>query len=156
MLSSRKAEDLSTACAELRAAGITAEYLAADCSVEEDVRRLAQKTVEQMGKVDILINNAGASWSSPAEKHPLSAWDKVMNLNIRGYFILSQEIANLSMIPNKKGRILNIASIAGLAGNPVGMQTVGMCTRMPRAEVKAAARDGAWCTQPRAPAQPLI
>jgi len=127
MLTSRKAEDLAVACAELQAAGIDAEYLAADCSQEEEIRQLAQSTVQKMGKVDILINNAGASWGSPAEKHPLSAWDKVMNVNIRGYFILSQEIANLSMIPNKKGRIVNIASIAGLAGNTLGMQTVGAC-----------------------------
>ena len=128
MLSSRKGEDLAVACKDLRAAGITAEYIAADCSVEEEVRALAQGTVKKMGKVDILINNAGASWGSPAEKHPISAWDKVMNVNVRGYFILSQEIANLSMIPNKKGRIVNISSIAGLAGNPLGMQTVAYNT----------------------------
>lgn len=128
MLSSRKGEDLAVACKDLRAAGITAEYIAADCSVEEEVRALAQSTVKKMGKVDILINNAGASWGSPAEKHPISAWDKVMNVNVRGYFILSQEIANLSMIPNKKGRIVNISSIAGLAGNPLGMQTVAYNT----------------------------
>ena len=42
-----------------------------------------------MGDVDILVNNAGAAWGAPAEDHPVEAWDKVMNLNVRGYFILS-------------------------------------------------------------------
>jgi gluconate 5-dehydrogenase len=75
-----------------------------------------------------LVNNAGASWGAPAEEHPVEAWDKVMNLNVRGYFILSQEVAKLSMIPRGKGRILNVASIAGLAGNPSEMKTIAYNT----------------------------
>jgi gluconate 5-dehydrogenase len=81
-----------------------------------------------MGHIDILVNNAGAAWGAPAEDHPVEAWDKVMNLNIRGYFILSQHVAKLSMIPRKSGRIINIASIAGLNGNPEGMQTIAYNT----------------------------
>jgi gluconate 5-dehydrogenase len=128
MLSSRKASDLEEAVAELKAAGIEADYIAADCGQEEDIRRLARETVQKLGRVDILLNNAGASWGAAAEVHPVSAWDKVMNLNVRGYFILAQELANLSMIPNRHGRILNIASIAGLAGNPPEMQTIAYNT----------------------------
>ena len=128
MLSSRKSADLQEAVAELKAAGIQADYIAADCGKEEDIRRLAHETVEKMGRIDILINNAGATWGAPAEVHPVEAWDKVMNLNVRGYFILAQEVANLSMIPNGRGRILNVASIAGLAGNPPEMQTIAYNT----------------------------
>ena len=128
MLSSRKAADLEEAVAELKAAGIEADYIAADCGQEEDIRRLAHETVQKLGRIDILLNNAGASWGAAAEVHPVSAWDKVMNLNVRGYFILAQEVANLSMIPNRHGRILNVASIAGLAGNPPEMQTVAYNT----------------------------
>ena len=128
MLSSRKADDLQDAVAELKAAGIEADYIAADCGREEDIRSLAQETMRRMGRIDILVNNAGATWGAPAEEHPVSAWDKVMNLNVRGYFILSQEVAKLSMIPNKKGRILNISSITGLAGNPIEMQTIAYNT----------------------------
>jgi NAD(P)-dependent dehydrogenase (short-subunit alcohol dehydrogenase family) len=50
---------------------------------------MADQTIERMGDVDILVNNAGAAWGAPAEDHPVEAWDKVMNLNVRGYFILS-------------------------------------------------------------------
>jgi gluconate 5-dehydrogenase len=128
MLSSRKAEDLERAAAELQAAGIDARWIAADCSREEDTRRLADETLERMGAIDILVNNAGASWGAPAEDHPVVAWDKVMNLNVRGYFILSQQVARKFMIPNRCGRIINIASIAGLNGNPPEMQTLAYNT----------------------------
>ncbi|NQW93740.1 MAG: SDR family NAD(P)-dependent oxidoreductase, partial [Polaromonas sp.] len=120
MLSSRKADDLKEAAAELKAAGIDADWIAADCAKEADIRMLADETIKRMGHVDILVNNAGAAWGAPAEDHPVEAWDKVMNLNIRGYFILSQHIAKQSMITRKHGRIINIASIAGLGGNPSG------------------------------------
>lgn len=118
MLSSRKADDLVQAAAALKADGIDADWIAADCAREADIRRLADETIARFGHVDILVNNAGATWGAPAEDHPVEAWDKVMNLNVRGYFILSQHIAKHSMIPRKYGRIINIASIAGLGGNP--------------------------------------
>ncbi|MBI2751015.1 MAG: SDR family oxidoreductase [Burkholderiales bacterium] len=128
MLSSRKAEDLEQAAAELQAAGIDARWIAADCAKEADITRLADETLQRMGDVDILINNAGASWGAPAEDHPVAAWDKVMNLNVRGYFLLSQIIAKKSMITRGRGHIVNIASIAGLGGNPVEMKTIAYNT----------------------------
>jgi NAD(P)-dependent dehydrogenase (short-subunit alcohol dehydrogenase family) len=128
MLSSRKAGDLEEAAADLQAAGIDARWIAADCAREEDIRRLADQTLERMGDIDILVNNAGAAWGAPAEDHPVEGWDKVMNLNVRGYFILSQHVAKRSMIARKSGRIINIASIAGLGGNPPEMQTIAYNT----------------------------
>jgi NAD(P)-dependent dehydrogenase (short-subunit alcohol dehydrogenase family) len=128
MLSSRKAGDLEEATAELQAAGIDARWIAADCAKEEDIRKLADQTLERMGQVDILVNNAGAAWGAPAEDHPVEGWDKVMNVNIRGYFILAQHVAKRSMIPRKSGRIINIASIAGLGGNPPELQMVAYNT----------------------------
>ena len=128
MLSSRKADDLEQAAAELQAAGIDARWIAADCAKEEDTRRLADEPLQRMGAIDILVNNAGATWGAPAEEHPVAAWDKVMNLNVRGYFILSQQVAKGWMIPQKRGRIINIASIAGLNGNPIDMKTIAYNT----------------------------
>ena len=72
--------------------------------------------MQRLGQVDILVNNAGATWGAPAEDHPLEAWDKVMNLNVRSIFLISQAIGKASMIPRKHGRIINVASIAGLGG----------------------------------------
>lgn len=128
MLSSRKAGDLEEATADLQAAGIDARWIAADCAREEDIRRLADETVQRMGPIDILVNNAGAAWGAPAEDHPVEAWDKVMNLNIRGYFILSQHVAKHGMIDRRRGRIINVASIAGLGGNPPEMTTIAYNT----------------------------
>ena len=128
MLTSRKQADLDEAVAELKAAGLNAIALAADCAKEDDIHRLGAEAVKQMGHVDILVNNAGASWGAPAEDHPLEAWDKVMNLNVRGYFLLSQAIAKKSMIARRAGRIINVASIAGLGGNPEGMTTLAYNT----------------------------
>lgn len=128
MISSRKAEDLEVAVADLQAAGIDARWVAADCAKEDDILRLADETLQRMGNVDILVNNAGAAWGAPAEDHPIAAWDKVMNLNIRGYFLLSQAIGKKSMIARKSGRIINIASIAGLGGNPPEMTTIAYNT----------------------------
>ncbi|GAC1526388.1 MAG: SDR family oxidoreductase [Ramlibacter sp.] len=128
MLTSRKAGDLEEAVGDLQAANIDARWIAADASKEEDLRRLADETVQRMGDVHILVNNAGAAWGAPAEDHPVEAWDKLMNLNVRGYFILSQHLAKTCMIRNRYGRIINIASIAGLGGNPPEMQTLAYNT----------------------------
>lgn len=128
MLSSRKANDLIESAAVLKAAGIDVDWIAADCSQEADIRALADETLQRFGHVDILVNNAGASWGAPAEDHPVDAWDKVMNLNVRGYFILSQHLAKHSMIARRSGRIINLASIAGLGGNPPGMNMLAYNT----------------------------
>ena len=128
MLSSRKAEDLEEAVAHLQDRGIDARWIAADASLEADVQRIADETLQRLGPVDILVNNAGATWGAPAEDHPLEAWDKVMNLNIRGIFLLSQIIGKRCMIPRRHGRIINVASIAGLGGNPPFMTTIAYNT----------------------------
>ena len=128
VISSRKATDLEEATADLQAAGIDARWIAADCAREADIARLADETLQRVGDVDILVNNAGATWGAPAEDHPLDAWDKVMNLNVRGYFLLSQTIAKKSMIARRSGRIINVASIAGLNGNPPVLTTIAYNT----------------------------
>lgn len=116
LISARKGAELAEAKSHLEARGITVDDVVADNSRDEDVNRLADTALETLGRVDILVNNAGATWGAPAEDHPLDAWDKVMNLNVRSLFLLSQRIAKGSMIPNRYGRILNLASIAGLRG----------------------------------------
>ncbi len=128
MLSSRKAADLEEAVAQLSQRGIDARWIAADAARPDDARRVCRETLERMGPIDILVNNAGAAWGAPAEDMPIEAWDKVMNLNIRSLFVFSQAVAKLSMIPRRQGRIINIASIAGLAGNPPGLETLAYNT----------------------------
>jgi len=128
VLSSRKAPDLEQAQKHLAGLGIKADWIAADNAKDDDIKRLADEAIAKLGRVDILVNNAGATWGAPTEDHPIEAWDKVMNLNIRSLFLLSQQIGKRSMIPNKYGRIINIASIAGLRGSTGEMQTIAYNT----------------------------
>ena len=135
VLSSRKAADLEEATAELQDAGLDARWVAADCADEASITHLVDETLQRVGHIDILVNNAGATWGAPAQDHPVAAWDKVMNLNVRGYFLLCQQVAKRSMLVvpaghsrARGGRIINVASIAGLGGNPSGMQTIAYNT----------------------------
>jgi gluconate 5-dehydrogenase len=128
MLSSRSVDDLQLAVGMLNAKGIEAYFIAADLNDEDEIRWLADETLSRIGPIDVLVNNAGAAWGAPAEEHPVQAWDKLMNLNVRSYFILSQHLAINCMIPRKQGRIINIASIAGLGGNPEKLQTLAYNT----------------------------
>jgi gluconate 5-dehydrogenase len=121
-LVSRKQADLDESVAHLKKRGIASSAIAADLSNADAVQATAQEALKRLGHIDILINNAGATWGATAEDHPLEAWDKVMNLNVRSIFLLSQAVGKLSMIPRKYGRIVNVASIAGLKGNAPGIQ----------------------------------
>jgi NAD(P)-dependent dehydrogenase (short-subunit alcohol dehydrogenase family) len=128
VITSRKQTELDEAVAHLKQRGIDVMAVAADLSKEAAVAPLVDAAIRQLGQIDILINNAGATWGAPAEDHPLEAWDKVMNLNVRSIFLLSQAVGKQSMIPRRYGRIVNIASIAGLSGNGPDMQTLAYNT----------------------------
>jgi gluconate 5-dehydrogenase len=129
VLSSRKQEDLDEAVAHLKTRGIEASAIAADVSKEAAIEPLVDEAMKRLGRIDILVNNAGATWGAPAEDYPLEAWDKVMNLNVRSIFMLSQAVGKRSMIPREYGKIINVASIAGLSGNgPNSMQTIAYNT----------------------------
>ena len=82
-----------------------------------EVQRVVREAMERVGAIDILVNNAGATWGAPMAEHPLEAWDKVMNLNVRSVFLISQAVGKASMLPRRRGRVLNVASVAGLAGS---------------------------------------
>jgi NAD(P)-dependent dehydrogenase (short-subunit alcohol dehydrogenase family) len=129
VLAARKADELEAACAQLRGESSDADWIAADTTREADIAALVDGTLQRLGHVDILVNNAGATWGAPAEEHPIEAWDKVMNVNVRGTFLLTQAIGRRSMIPRRYGRILIVASIAGLRGNaPDTMKTLAYNT----------------------------
>ncbi|MCP5264616.1 MAG: SDR family oxidoreductase [Burkholderiaceae bacterium] len=119
-LGARKPDELERAIDALRERGVQADAASVDMGDAQAVRSFADRALERLGHCDILVNNAGASWAAPAEDHPLEAWQKLVNVNMTGVFILCQEIGRRSMIPRRDGRILNIASVAGLRGNPLG------------------------------------
>lgn len=127
-LVARKKDELDQAQNHLSNLGIKAFTIVADLSNESAVSSIVDQALSELKNVDILINNAGATWGAPAEEYPAEAWHKLMNLNINAMFFMSQEVARKSMIPRKYGKIINIASVAGLRGNPPQMQTIAYNT----------------------------
>jgi NAD(P)-dependent dehydrogenase (short-subunit alcohol dehydrogenase family) len=115
-LTARKKDELDQAVSHLQKLGVKATPFVCDIGKREEIAPLAEQVIKLFGKTDILVNNAGATWGAPAETHPLDAWDKLVNVNLSGLFALTQIIARKSMIPAKWGRVINVASIAGLMG----------------------------------------
>lgn len=127
-ISARKQHELDAAKEHLESLGVKVVTIAADLGNLEGIPGVVDQVVEQLGDIDILVNNAGATWGAPAEDYPAEGWMKVMNLNVNASFFLTQTVGKRCMIPRKTGKVINIASIAGLSGNPEGMQTIAYNT----------------------------
>jgi NAD(P)-dependent dehydrogenase (short-subunit alcohol dehydrogenase family) len=128
ILTARNNKDLEAACSMLRERDIVALPVAGNVEDAAQIAQICAATLAEHGRVDILVNNAGATWGCPAEDHPLEAWDKVMNINVRAVFLFSQYLARHSMIPRRYGRILMMSSVRGFRGNMPGHETVAYNT----------------------------
>lgn len=122
---SRKLEACEEVSQKLKNLGVESLALKCDITNPEDVKNVVQQTLEKFGRIDILVNNSGASWGAPAEEMPLEAWQKVINVNVTGTFLMSQAAGKV-MLEQGSGKIINIASVAGLKGsNPKYMDAIG-------------------------------
>jgi NAD(P)-dependent dehydrogenase (short-subunit alcohol dehydrogenase family) len=99
----------------VRQKGRRAIALKANVAVPEDVSAMVDKTVRELGGVDILVNCAGIPQHDPAELTPLDTWDRVLNINLRGTFLCCQAAARV-MLQKGSGVIVNFSSIAGVVG----------------------------------------
>ena len=124
MLCARRDEWLLPGVEALRGRGFTADAMRCDVSNETDVQAVVDATLERFGRIDILVNNAGVSWGERPEAMTLQQWQKVIDVNLTGAFICSQTAGRV-MIERQYGRIINIASIAGLQGNVNGPYYAG-------------------------------
>ncbi len=127
-LTARKPDELELARKELAEKGYDVFVHASDLSRPDSISPMVDATIAHFGRIDILMNNAGASWGAPAEEYPLEAWNKVLGTNLTGAFLVSQQVGAKSMIPNKGGAIINVASIAGFRGQMGAMQTIAYNT----------------------------
>ena len=127
-ITARKAEELAQARARLERQGIEVLTVANDLAQPGAVPALVDTVLAHLGSIDILVNNAGASWGAPAVDYPDEAWHKVMRLNVDAVFLLCREVARRVMIPRRAGKIVNIASTAGLSGGRPEMQAVAYYT----------------------------
>jgi NAD(P)-dependent dehydrogenase (short-subunit alcohol dehydrogenase family) len=115
-ISSRKPDAGDAAVAELEAHGPVTS-IPADLSTEAECLRLAAAVAEREPHVDILINNAGATWGAPLEEFPDSAWDKVLALNLKGPFFCTRAFLpalEVRATLDDPSRVVNIGSIDGL------------------------------------------
>jgi NAD(P)-dependent dehydrogenase (short-subunit alcohol dehydrogenase family) len=100
---------------KLRSAGAQVAGLSGDVSSEPFVRQLAHWIAREYGAADGLVNNAGISLIAPAEETTAAQWQRVMNINLFGPFLLCRYLG-VQMLERRRGSIVNVASVAGLAG----------------------------------------
>ena len=124
VLCARKKERCERAAEELKARGV--KTLAAGCDVKKqsDIQQVVDLSLAQFGRIDILINNAGTSWGASVEEMTLEQWNKVIDTNLTGTFLFCQAVGKI-MTAQKRGKIINIASAAGLRGSPPEFQAIG-------------------------------
>jgi NAD(P)-dependent dehydrogenase (short-subunit alcohol dehydrogenase family) len=121
---SRKLENCEEAAHALEKLGVKALAQACDVTRPDEVEAVKEATLKAFGRVDVLVNNAGRAWVAPPEEMPLERWQQVMNLNVTAPFICSQ-VFGREMIKARRGKIINIASIAGLVGrNPKAYSSI--------------------------------
>ena len=99
--------------------------LAQLCDVADpvSVEQVVQQALATFGQIDVLVNNAGQTWGTPAEDMALERWQQVINTNITRTFLMSQVAGRQNTLERGKGVIINVASIAGLGGGQ--LQTIG-------------------------------
>jgi NAD(P)-dependent dehydrogenase (short-subunit alcohol dehydrogenase family) len=112
--------DVDDAVGRVQAEGGHAMGIAADASDEERVRASVEGVVRDLGAIDVLVNNAGVMVRSPAEELTSQAWRRAMAINLDGVFFWAHAVATASMIPRRRGAIVNVASLAGLVAIPNG------------------------------------
>jgi len=118
-ISARKAEACDATAARLSEQGECIS-IPADLATAEGIRLLADELKSRESQLDILVNNAGATWGAPIEEFPEAAWDKVMDINVKGVFFLTQALLPLlevSASADDPARIINIGSVDGLNVN---------------------------------------
>ena len=113
----RKPERCEQAAEELRTLGVRALGLRCDVRDPAEIAAVVDRTLAELGRIDVLVNNAGTSWGAPAESYPLEGWQKVIDVNLTGLFTFTQ-LAGRVMIDQGGGKIVNVASVAAFGGAP--------------------------------------
>jgi 3-oxoacyl-[acyl-carrier protein] reductase len=117
VVSGRDADRLKATSGELEGRGFAVLGVVADASKREDADRLVETTRERFGRVDILVNNAGITRDGLLVRMKDDDWDRVMEVNLRGAFLMTRAVAKALVRQKAGGRIVNIASTAGAMGN---------------------------------------
>ncbi len=116
-VASRTREQLDNVAEAIRAKNRRAFAVEADVSDSASVARMVEATLKEFGRIDILVNSAGAGWASPIVETSDDVWKWIIETNLTGTFYCCREAARL-MIEQKSGSIINLASVAGVKGPP--------------------------------------
>ncbi len=116
-ITARREAGLQEAVSHLSSKGITVVSATCDISKNEQVEAAVHVVRSKLEHIDILVNNAGATWGAPFAELPFEAWDKVVRTNVDGTYFVSRAVALLMIERGQGGRIINIASVAGLRGS---------------------------------------
>ena len=111
------ADTLERTAAELRALGRRAEGISVDVTDGKQVEDGVGKVLDKLGRIDILINNAGITKDGLLLRMDDAQWDRVLEINLKGTFLCTRAVAK-HLLKQRRGRIVNIASIVGIIGNP--------------------------------------
>ena len=115
-LTARRQDELDEAVKHLGSQGVKSVAIACDMSDAAAIPPAVERAIDALGPIDVLVNNAGTTWGAATVDHPLDAWQKVVDLNLTAMFVTTREVARRSMLPRRRGKIINIASILGLVG----------------------------------------
>jgi 3-oxoacyl-[acyl-carrier protein] reductase len=102
---------------ELSEKGIKAKAVTMDVSKSSDVTKVFEEVVRELGRIDVLVNNAGITRDSLLLRMKEEDWDLVLSINLKGVFLCSKEAVKV-MVKQRYGRIVNIASVVAFMGNP--------------------------------------
>ncbi|MFB7140740.1 SDR family oxidoreductase [Gottfriedia sp. NPDC056225] len=125
---SRKVEACQEVSDKLKKIGVRSLALQCDVVDHENINNVVQKTLEEFGTIDILVNNSGATWIAPALDMESDKWDRIMDINLKAVFLFSQAVGKV-MVQQGSGKIINIASITGFGGqDPEVTNGIGYAT----------------------------
>ena len=116
VLASRKLANCEKEAGELAKLGVKTLAVQCDMAKKDDIDNLVKATMDTFGTIDILVNNAGLTWGAPTLDFPLERWDKIFEVNVRGVWILSQQVARI-MKEKGGGKMINVSSIYGSRGS---------------------------------------
>jgi NAD(P)-dependent dehydrogenase (short-subunit alcohol dehydrogenase family) len=124
VLCARKRERCEEAAEALRSHGVQTLALGCDVKDKASIQQVAEEALAKFGRIDILVNNAGVSWGASVEEMTVEQWDKVLSTNLTGTFLFCQAVGK-AMASQGSGKIINIASVAGLGGSSSELQAIG-------------------------------
>lgn len=128
-ITARRDDGLLKASELLHEQGIENVTVRCDISQNDQVESAVNAVIERFGQIDILVNNAGATWGASFAELPFEAWDKVVRTNVDGTYFVSRAVGLHMIARGKGGRVINIASVAGLRGSdPSVMPTLAYNT----------------------------